>query len=230
MRNLIRLALRAGDFREIFRLSREARALENLNRTGGVSGPGPSQRDRGDYRTEEFMSDPDFLGREYFADMTGDARVYRGNLPDGREMTFDPSTGSRSTSARQRDYPIEAPYEGFRVMPGSVNRQHFQNWGESSAPPGPWMGRGRGTEWAELPIDGGFPYDSGSYFEQIPGPRPLSIYGDLPSQFPWRAFGETQPIGRFPSSWGQTPIPFEEVMRAPGSLMGDPRFGPYAAF
>lgn len=125
MRNLIRLALKAGDFREIFRLSREARALENLNRTGGISGPGPSQRDWGDYRTEQFMSDPDFLGREYLTDAMDGSTEYRGTLPDGRRMVFDPSTGTRSTFARQSGNPIEAPYESFRVLPSNPPFQGY---------------------------------------------------------------------------------------------------------
>jgi len=189
----LRAAIRAGKFGVAARESRQnARALRTLNRTGGV----------GRFQRQLPLEERGFermLGRGY------------GATPRGNAVIVDPATGSRTVLNQgfddymegrppylNRFYTspygtpqIEAPYEGFRVLPGRVDR-----YGDTSLPPGPWQGRGRGTEWAELPVDGGPPYVNGSYFEPFPGRNP--VFPERLQTFPWTRFGQYPDPNPFP--------------------------------
>lgn len=144
MRNLIRLALQAGNIRDALRLSREARALRAVNEAGGF----PDRvrpRDRGTYATDEFMSDPDFAFNERYIDpfSDGNATEFYGQLPQGGSMTFNPRTGARSTqrSGYSNVNELESPFEGVRVWP-TVNDPAIGMRRPFSEELPPWMGAG----------------------------------------------------------------------------------------
>jgi hypothetical protein len=236
----LRAAIKAGNWTSAARESRRrARALAELNLRGGVGRPGRARgadeylRGRGvdvDAMTAPGTGNPymDWV-EEDFGPIYSDNPFGGVNFFDrGRTMRFGgegaaynlPATlpaGSRYSG------PIQAPYEGFRVIPQSSQMSSFRNSGDLVGPPGPWQGRGRGTEWAQSPVNG---YDAldGTYYSPVTEPIApswrFSTFGDV-------GYGSRPP--RF-SSFGMTPVPFDEVMRARGSLMGDPRFGPYVPF
>lgn len=126
----LRRLLQSGDIRSVLQESRRSfsdiaavlgtptnrarqRALDDMNARGGISGPNPTMKERGDYRTDAFLSDPDFLGRERYVDPFAPNRLrdpnaateYYGMLPDGRRLQFNPQTGSRSTFVPQSSNP-----------------------------------------------------------------------------------------------------------------------------
>lgn len=163
MRNLIRLALQAGNIRDALRLSREARALNNLNATGGVRRPGRASeaseylRNQGvdvDAMTSPGTGDPymDFVG-PYPSGFVATA-------PRGGGVVVDSGSGSRSVftgSGFDQRFPrglegtesapifgtrnpIEAPYEGFRAFNGV--EEYVPDWvgrGNAPAVDQPWL-------------------------------------------------------------------------------------------
>ena len=241
----LRAALRAGNWAKTAMESRRrARALADLNARGGVGGRGGRSGPEGaiDYlrntgvdpaANQRFMD----TGQMYAGDFNPafeSGRLFGYDMPGGRIGFLDPVTRSRQTQAWRGGAPdpIQAPYEGFRVLP--EGGRYDARYGEYSGRgrPGPWQGRGRGTNWGELPVNG-FDAADGSYFEQFPGPRPLG--GPLPwdnrPAFPWQMFADTGvPTPTRPGIRGMQTIPFDEIMSARGSLLGDPRFGPYIPF
>lgn len=226
MGRFLRMALRAGNIREALKLSREARALENLNASGGIrAGSVPTQAQRGNYTNEMFLSDPDFAFNERYIDPfgSGNEREFYGILPDRRNMTLNPRTGARTTTTplgRGRypisTPPIEAPYEGFRVWPEG-NR-----WNDGPIPP--WQGAGKAPYadpyWAEF---GPFDEAYRPWMSNNPEWHPLDM--NVPAAFG----GGVDPYGAPSSSAlarNRSVIPFNEIMNARGSLFGDPRWAP----
>jgi hypothetical protein len=142
MFRMLRAALRSGNLREILRLSREASALQNLNRAGGIP-TSPTQPSAGRFQNDAFMSDPDFAFNQRYTDPSAGATEFYGRLPDGRNMTMNPQTGARSTFANpmypSAPSPTQAPYEGFRVWSESYGGAPVA-YSPDSIPP--WMGRG----------------------------------------------------------------------------------------
>lgn len=206
---VLRAALRAGDWaRAAAQSRRQARALRSFSPEFGT-GRGTSAEDflRSRGVDVEGMLAPG-TGNPYMDWVSGPTNY----MPDYASSPFGGVVQRGLLGSRSRfggvgfDYnfprgiddvnpyqefrgPIVAPYEGFRALPGGYNPR----MGETMSRPGPWMGRGRGTEWAELPLDGGPPYDSGSYFEQFPGPRAgvfNNPFDNIGPTFPWTAFGE----------------------------------------
>ena len=149
----LRAALKAGRFSAAGRESRrQARALADLNRRGGISG-GPS----------ELASALEQRGFERYAG-TGFGATPRGNM-----VTVDPVTGARtvfpqtlddfSTGVPMPRGPIESPLEGVRVWPGTRLPGFGEHMSVGAVPggtmraihpgvpfsvdvPPPWMGRG----------------------------------------------------------------------------------------
>ena len=216
----LRAAIKAADWVNVARESRRrARALADLNARGGIRGSAPMRFgvEGGDPATVGRMVDRGFYPDMYAWDAPG---------PRGNTVFLNPRTGAREILAPDfRRAPsgqrlIQAPYEGFRVLPPNSRIGVSE---DLRVPPGQWQGRGAGTSWAEMPFNG---YDAidGTYYSPIREPAfpdwRFSAFGDV---------GFAPNISRF-SSPGMTPVPFEEVMRAQGSLMGDPRLGPYVPF
>lgn len=175
----LRAAMKAGNWAKTAMESRRrAAALADLNARGGI--------------TQSGLSPANYLRRQ---GVEPGPSVPMGGIAEspfgGRRIVMDPGGGRStapsfvgpSTRSRPMGSPIEAPYEGFRVLPGRVDRM-----GDTFSPPGPWQGRGRGTEWLELPIDGGPPYSSGSYFEPFRGNNIL--FPERLNSFEWTRFGQ----------------------------------------
>ena len=108
--------------------------------------------------------------------IAGDAIDY--NLPSG----IDGPRGARPFN--RTGFPIEAPYEGMRVLPGPQfsRADDIYDWG-SAQPPGRWMGRGQGTDWR-----GGYPRGSA-----------------LDESGPWE-WGPDD-MNFFPNDWGYSALP-----------------------
>ncbi len=205
-----------------------ARALEGLNERGGFSdrpvfSPNPPRGVTMDQGTRPAYTLPWESPRYYYETARGYPGVYDTAGPVRRSYYAGPTSSE-----------IVAPYEGMRVLPegGRYNADWGEYWGET--PPGPWMGRGSGTEWSEMPLNGMDGRD-GTYFEAWPGPRPAfgspETWTDRPL-YPWQRFAETgrpTPVRPGTPSIGN-PIPFEDIMRAQGSLLGSPYYGPYIAY
>lgn len=195
----LRAALRAGDWaRAAAQSRRQARALRSFSPEFGER-PRRSANEFLRSRGVDVPADR-YVPFEEIPAQLGGGFGARGMTSDGR-VVFTRDLGMEGPTQRfsynpdilRPGYsPIASPYEGMRVLPGSYDARY----GETMSRPGPWMGRGRGTEWAELPLDGSYPYDSGSYFEQFPGPRMTNLSnpfdGYRPS-FPWATFGEFSP-------------------------------------
>ena len=225
----LRAALKAGNFTSAARESRRrARALAELNASGGIGRPGRARgaddylRSRGvdvDSMTAPGTGNPymDWVDEDFgptFSDNPfGGVNFYnRGNrmrfAGEGADYNL-PAT--LPTGSRYRG-PIQAPYEGVRVLPGRVDEM-----GETLVRPGPWRGRGEGTFWDEGPING-FDNMDGSYWGSVfpSGFTPNSLLESAP----WRMFANPRMTGgaNRAISTGRR-IGFDDIMNARGSLI-----------
>lgn len=146
---LLRQAIKSGEFRRVVEVSRELmdagrrdRALADLNARGGITGSGmsPSRYLRGQ-GIDPWESVP--AGGIHESPF-GARRISDG--PHGGRVTHGSYIGP-STRSKTMGNPIEAPYEGMRVIPGGTRMgEPATDWGFSQ-PPSKWMGRGQGTSW-----------------------------------------------------------------------------------
>ena len=160
----LRAAMKAGNWAKAAMESRRrARALADLNARGGIRGTGIREnvspealfeRGYGYGVTPPFSREMSNLPLENnglpFAYTT------RNMPPSGRTNYVNPETGARATFARdvglsRYGNPIEAPFEGFRVLPqgpmnraeGITNAEWFRRFGSlPEQPTMPWQGRG----------------------------------------------------------------------------------------
>jgi len=200
----LRAAMKAGNWASAARESRRrARALAELNARGGIRGTG-----RMNASLERGIDDGTWA---------------RG--PGGNEIFINPETGARRVpfdpwliQMRRGSMPIQAPYEGMRVLPGRVDQ-----WGDTMAQPGPWMGRGQGTDWAQGPVNG-FDGSDGSYWfnasrYNLDGvdmdssiPRALGGFGGQSQRNPFPSVAPP-----FSTSIRGT-VPFDDIMSARGYI------------
>lgn len=183
----LRAAIKAGNWASAARESRRrARALADLNLRGGISNASLGPRSQGFRRgityNDQYGSFEDASRGMDWDDLGlfGEGRTPRGNMvtewPGGNfggRIVDPPMNLMLPRQPRAGMRPIEAPYEGMRVLPGRVNR-----YGDTPLPPGPWQGRGQGTQWGELPIDGEPSGMFGTYFSPIREtffPRPARL-------------------------------------------------------
>jgi hypothetical protein len=177
----LRAALRAGRFGTAARESRrQARAVRSINERGGFRmAPEPSS-------SLEMRGYDRFMGQGY------------GETARGNAVIFDPYTGARTvlpqtlddalTGAPMPRGPIEAPYEGFRVWPGTRLPGFGEEMQVGAVPGGtmrsmkagvpfsvgqapPWIGRGS----APTPTTGRFfprdmSYGGGRMYDYEMGP------------------------------------------------------------
>lgn len=218
----LRAALKAGQWaRAASESRRQARLLRGFSADFGERSGRVGPEGALDFLNRQGV-DPAYNAP--YRDMGGGVREFGG--VGGRRVEVGPG-GRRYVAAPEMYSPIVSPYEGGRALTSPARM--FGRSMETETPPGPWMGRGRGTDWSELPVNG---YDGsdGSYFEAYPGPAGFG-WPELNNQWSWQRFANSQGLRGMPrvNRYGQI-IPFDEIMRGTGSLLGDPRFGPYHAF
>lgn len=202
----LRAALKAGDFVQAAVQSRRAaRALSELNASGGIRGTG-----------ERFVpSSEEFAQRGFTTRMTppfntpGEANLPLNNFgvseayfpspltrgrASARKIFVNPETGARSTynqnllesgfePIRTRPNPIQAPYEGFRTFPRSGYNE-----------PSPFMGRGRAPSFRDVAE----PRNYGDGFDFFAEPFVFDPLGNNSFMNVPRAFGGNPGMGPAP--------------------------------
>jgi hypothetical protein len=218
---VLRAAIKAGNWAQTAMQSRrQARALADLNARGGFGGRGGRGGPEGavdylrntgvDPAANQRLMNTGFVGEGNYnpAYQSGSFSGY--DLPGGGVAFRDQRTGAidaqRFGWRDGSNYPIEAPYEGFRVWPSR---------GVSGFEPD-WVGRGRhpGMNFNVIDEPGwGAPYSlefspyRGTPIPQMNVPRAFGGFDPFYSNNPAR----TGRVGRT--------IPFEEIMAAQGSLI-----------
>jgi hypothetical protein len=172
----LRAAMRAGNWAKTAMESRRrAAALADLNARGGIRGSG-GMRFPGDYADEATigtLQSRGFLPNRNGWDAPGPrgGTVFANEYTGAREVLPPPYMG--------RPGPIEAPYEGMRVLPPG-SKSGFENYGfeipgfEMLPAPGPWQGGARGPAWHWSGYSGG---DVGDWT------RSMDPYSGIPFAF-----------------------------------------------
>lgn len=192
----LRAAIRAGNWVSAARESRRrARALADLNASGGIRG----------------SSQMDSLWNRGFDQPFGPGAAMVGRAPRGADVIGNEATGARFVPGFQSSR-MQAPYEGVRVWPRGT-RSFFGLTGDMPAGnvAGPFMGRGMpdfryrvdGTNPAIPRAFGGtFDWPAGGAVSP-PAPRPSRFFfDDFEISNPQFAMGERMP------QWYQ-----DEIMR-----------------
>ena len=214
----LRRLLQSGDIRSVLQESR--RSFSDIAAVLGT----PTNRARQSALMDtEFVGEPlmdtGFVGEGYYNPAYESGSYFGYDLPGGGIAFRDQGTGAISTERFNRgdssNFPIQAPYEGFRVWP----------YGSRPAFEEPrWRGAGRssyrvpGVD-ARLYDDGlGSPsgYDYGSIDFRPYNPMPIAQM-NVP-----RAFGGFDPFySNNPSRTGRIgrTITFDEIMAAQSSLI-----------
>ena len=151
----LRAAIKAGNWAQAAMQSRrQARALAGMNARGGIQSTGIRENvspetlfDRGYRYGVVPPSRMEMAGLPLENNGLPFAYTTRNTPPSGRINYVNPETGARATFSPnvglpRYGNPIEAPYEGMRVLPGLADAE-----GMTSLPPGPCQGRGQGPMW-----------------------------------------------------------------------------------